>query len=331
AMSCCIGASAAGARVMTATAANGLALMLEIVYIASSTRLPIVMNVVNRALSAPINIHCDHSDSMMARDACWIQLYSENPQEAYDNTILAMKIAETPKVRLPVMVCQDGFITSHCVECVEVLETAQVKSYVGEYKPVYPLLDIKKPVTVGPLDLFDYYFEHKRQQSEAMTNVFTAFENASLEYEKISGRKLNLVESYRLEDAKFAIVAMNSSAGTAKHAVDELRQKGVKAGLLKIRMFRPFPKNEVVEALKHVDNFAVLDRAESFSLQGGPLFIDLRAAFYREKTRPKAINYIYGLGGRELTLEHVHQLFDELQAINGAEDFPYIRYLGVRE
>ncbi len=327
AMSASVGAASAGARVMTATAANGLALMIEIVYIASSLRLPIVMNVVNRALSAPINIHCDHSDSMMCRDTSWIQLYSENPQEVYDNTIIAMKLAEDEKVHLPTMVCQDGFITSHSVERVEVVEDQKVKDFVGEHKPWYPLLDVDKPVTYGPLDLFDYYFEHKRQQSEAMTHVFDTFNRVSSEYEKLTGRKLNIIEPYRLEDAEYAVVALSSSAGTAKYVVDQMREKGVKAGLLKIRMFRPFPKVRIVNALKHVKAFAVLDRSETFSLQGGPLFIETRSAFYQEKNRPKVINYIYGLGGRELKLSHIERVFDELQEV---DENNYIRYLGVR-
>ncbi|MFH1399808.1 MAG: pyruvate ferredoxin oxidoreductase [Candidatus Woesearchaeota archaeon] len=331
AMSACVGAAAAGARTMTATASQGLALMVEIVYIASSLRLPIVMNVVNRALSAPINIHGDHSDSMLARDSSWIQLYSENPQEVYDNTIVATKLAEHPQVRLPVMVCQDGFITSHETMRVDTLEDKQVQNFIGDYKQPYPLLDVDKPVTSGPLDLFDYYFEHKRQQSEAMTYVFGAFEKIADDYQKISGTKLNLIEPYQLEDAQFAIVSMNSSAGTTRHVIDELRSQGIKAGLLKIRMYRPFPKDQIVQALKHLQAFAVLDRAETYSLSGGPLFIDVKSAFYNQDKKPKAINYIYGLGGRELTLDHVKQVFKELPEINGRKDYDYIRYLGVRE
>jgi len=331
AMSASVGAASAGARVMTATAANGLALMIEIVYIASSLRLPIVMNVVNRALSAPINIHCDHSDSMMARDSGWIQLYSENQQEVYDNTILAIKLAETNKIRLPVMVCQDGFITSHEVMRVDLLEDKQVKDFVGEHKAVYPLLDTDDPVTYGPLDLFDYYFEHKRQQSEALTHVFNTFNQISEEYSKISGRKLNLIEPYKLDDAELAIICLNSSAGTAKFIVDELRGWGIKAGLLKIRMFRPFPKQLVADALKKLKAFAVLDRSESFSLQGGPLFTEIRSALYELNEKPKSINYIYGLGGRELTLDHLRQVFEELGKVVELNEFEIVRFLGVRD
>ena len=331
AMSASVGASAAGGRAMTATASQGLALMAEIVYIASSLRLPIVMNVVNRALSAPINIHCDHSDSMLVRDSSWLQLYSEDPQDVYDNMIVAQKIAENDKVRLPAMVCQDGFITSHEVMRVDVLEDDQVRNYVGEFKPSYPLLDINNPVTYGPLDLFDYYFEHKRQQSEAITHVFEAFNQASEQYSKISGRKLNLVEPYKLEDAELAICCLSSSAGSVKFVVDELRQKGLKVGLLKIRMFRPFPAKQIVDALKNVKAFAVLDRSESFSLLGGPVFIDMRSAFYEQNQKPKAINYIYGLGGRELNLDHIRKVFNELAQVKEQPQYELVRFLGVRE
>jgi pyruvate ferredoxin oxidoreductase alpha subunit len=294
-------------------------------------RLPIVMNLVNRALSGPLNIHCDHSDGMLARDCGWIQLYSEDGQEAYDNTLVATKLAEDEKVRLPAMVCQDGFITSHEVTRVEVLEDNEVKKFVGEYKSHHPLLDTDHPVTYGAIDMFDYYFEHKRQQSEALTFVFEAFERIAAEYAKISGRKLNLIEPYRLEDAEIAIVCMNSAAGGVKYIVDELREKGVKVGLLKIRMFRPFPKVQIMEALKHLKAFAVLDRAESMSLQGGPLFIDVRSAFYGTKSQPKALDYIYGLGGRELTLEHIRKVYAVVGQVKTQENFDYIRYLGVRE
>ncbi len=331
AMSASVGASAAGGRAMTATASQGLALMAEIVYIASSLRLPIVMNVANRALSAPINIHCDHSDSMLVRDSGWVQLYSEDPQDVYDNMIIAPKIAEHDKVKLPVMVCQDGFITSHEVMRVDVLEDDQVKNYVGEFKPAFPLLDVDNPVTYGALDLFDYYFEHKRQQSEAIKYVFEAFNQTSENYVKISGRKLNLIEPYKLADAELAICCLNSSAGTAKFVVDELRNQGKKVGLLKIRMFRPFPAKQIVDALKNVKAFAVLDRSESFSLQGGPVFIDLRSAFYELNKKPKAINYVYGLGGRELNPDHIKKVFNELAQIKNKKEYELVRFLGVRE
>ena len=236
AMSATIGAAAAGARAMTATSANGLALMWEIVYIASSARLPIVMELINRALSAPINIHCDHSDSMGARDASWIQIYSENNQEVYENTMMALRIAEHPDVQLPVMVCQDGFITSHSLEDVAVFTDEQVREFIGERKPVYNVLDIKKPITWGPLDLQDYYFEHKRQQAEAMRNSFKVIEEVHRDFEKFSGKRYDFIEEYKTDDAEAVIVAMSSVCGTIKYVIDELRAEGKKVGPYEIPM-----------------------------------------------------------------------------------------------
>jgi pyruvate ferredoxin oxidoreductase alpha subunit len=245
AMSACVGASAAGARVMTATAANGLALMWEIVYIAASNRCPIVMSLVNRALSAPINIHCDHSDVMGMRDSGWIILFSENGQEAYDNLIQAVRIGEHPDVLLPVAVCQDGFITSHALEKVEIFDDDAVKDFVGAYNARWPLLDIENPKTYGPLDFYDYYYEHKRQQVEAMENVQQVILDVAAEFNEKFNRNYGLFETHDLEDADVAIVAANSTAGTTKVVVDRLRDEGMKVGLLKPRVFRPFPAKEL--------------------------------------------------------------------------------------
>ena len=252
AMSACIGAEAAGARAMTATSANGLSLMWEMIYIASSLRLPIVMSLVNRAVSGPLNIHNDHSDAMGVRDSGWIQLFSENNQEAYDNLIMAHRIAENKDVLLPLMVCQDGFITSHSIENIELVEDDKVKEFVGEYKPEHYLLNDKEPIAVGPLDLQAYLFEHKRQQAEAMKNAKKVILDVAKDFEKLTGRKYGLFEEYRLDDAEIAIVCMNSTAGTAKYTIDRLREKGIKAGLLKVRVFRPFPGEEIAEALKYI-------------------------------------------------------------------------------
>jgi len=241
AMSACIGASAAGARTMTATSSQGLALMWEMLYIAASMRLPIVMAVINRALSGPINIHNDHSDSMGARDSGWIQIYCENNQEAYDSLIQAIRIAEHKDVRLPVMVCYDGFITSHAVENIELLEDELVKKFVGEYNPEFYLLNEQNPISMGPLDLPPYYFEHKRQQAEAMKNAKKVVLEIADEFASLTGRKYGLFESYKLDDAEVAIVVMNSTAGTAKAVVDEYRSKGYKVGLLKPRLFQTIP------------------------------------------------------------------------------------------
>lgn len=332
AMSATVGASAAGARAMTATSANGLALMWEVLYIAASNRLPIVMPVVNRALSAPINIHCDHSDSMGARDSGWIQLYSENAQEAYDNLIQAVKIAENPKVLLPVMVMMDGFIISHALENLEIIGDEDVKKFVGEYKPDYYLLNVKNPVTFGPLDLQDFYFEHKRQQAEAMENAKEVILEVGKEFGKISGRNYGFFEKYKLDDAEMAVVVMNSAAGTAKDVVDELRAQGKKAGLLKLRVFRPFPHKEIAEALKGVKAIGVMDRAETFSGFGGPMFAPIRAAMYDLNAGNTIVDYIYGLGGRDVVPQDIKKVFEDLETIvNKGKYDKLVTYLGVRE
>jgi pyruvate ferredoxin oxidoreductase alpha subunit len=331
AMSACVGSAASGARTMTATSANGLALMWEIVYIAASTRLPIVMPVVNRALSGPINIHCDHSDTMGARDSGWIQVYSENAQEAYENTVVAVKIAEHKKILLPVMVCQDGFITSHAVEGIEIFPDEKVKKFVGEYKCEHSLLDTDNPVTYGPLDLQDFYFEHKRQESEAMKNALETIPHVLAEFNKTFGRSHDLVEEYKLADAEVGIVVMSSTAGTAKGVVDKLRKEGIKAGLLRPRFFRPFPKERIVKALSHLEAVAVLDRSDSFSAQGGPLFSEIKAALYESKNRPPVANYIFGLGGRDIFPEDIEKVYKDLEGIKKTGKVKsLVNYLGVR-
>ena len=331
AMSACVGAAAAGARAMTATSANGLALMWEIVYIAASTRLPIVMPTVNRALSAPINIHCDHSDTMGARDSGWLQVYCENAQEVYESIIAAVRIAEHKDIQLPIMVCQDGFITSHALEGLEIFDDKKVKAFIGEYKPRFSLLDVDNPVTVGPLDLQDYYFEHKRQQSEAMKNALTIIPEVLGEFNKEFKRDYGLLEAYRLDDAEIAVVVMSSTAGTAKVVVDDLRAKGLKAGLLRPRFFRPFPKNEIVKRLGGIKAVGVLDRSESFSTQGGPLFIDIRSALYESSKKPLINNHIFGLGGRDIGTEDIEGVFKDLiKAVKDNKVRKIVNYLGVR-
>ncbi len=332
AMSACVGAAAAGARTMTATSANGLALMWEIVYIAASTRLPIVMPVVNRALSAPINIHCDHSDTMGARDSGWLQIYSENAQEAYENIILAVKIAENRNILLPVMVCQDGFITSHAVEKIEIFDDKKIKDFIGEYKPVQPLLDVDNPVTYGPLDLQDYYFEHKRQQSEAIKNGLEVIPGIIAEFNKTFNRNCDLIEEYKISDAEIAIVVLSSTAGTAKAAVDKLRKDGVKAGILKPRFFRPFPAARITQALRGKKAVAILDRAESFSGHGGPLFNEIRSALYNQENAPIVKNGIYGLGGRDIFVEDIENVFKDLIDIAKTNKIKnLVDYIGVRQ
>ncbi len=328
AMSAVVGAAAAGARAMTATSANGLALMHEIVYIAASSRLPIVMPVVNRALSGPINIHCDHSDAMAERDSGWIQLYAESNQEAYDLTILAVRLAEHEDVRLPVMVNLDGFILSHGVEPVEFLPDEKVKEFVGELKKVYPLLDTEHPVTYGPLDLYDYYFEHKRQQIEAMKNVRKVFPKIAEEFAKISGRKYDYVEPYKLEDAEYVMVALGSTNSTIKYVVDWMREEGYKVGLLKIWMFRPFPKKEIQQYLNGRKAVVVLDRSASFGAEA-PLYEAVKSALYEATVKPQLGSYVYGLGGRDILPEDIRKAF--MDAIEGNLLVDEQRYLGLRE
>lgn len=332
AMSTCIGASAAGARAVTATSSAGLALMWELLSVAASARLPITLACVNRALTGPININCDHSDSMGARDTGWIQLYSENNQEAYDNMLQAMRIGENSKVMLPVMVCQDGFITSHAIENIELLETEKVKDFVGEYRPENYLLKKENPVSVGAYATAAYYIEAKRAQAQAMINAKEVILEVAAEFEKVTGRKYGFFEEYMMEDAEEAIVVIGSTAGTAKEAVRIMREEGKKVGLIKIRVLRPFPMKELAAALSHVKAVAVMDKAESFSACGGPLFAEVRSALYDCKTRPLMINYIYGLGGRDVTVENIQYAFESLKEIKtSGEAGETYRYLGVRE
>ena len=332
AMSATIGAEAAGARAMTATSANGLSLMWEMIYIASSLRLPIVMALVNRAVSGPLNIHNDHSDAMGVRDAGWIMLFSENNQEAYDNMLMAHRIAEHKDVQLPVMVCQDGFITSHSIENIELENDEVVKKFVGQYKPEHYLLNDKEPIAIGPLDLQAYLFEHKAQQAEAMKNAKKVIKEVAKEFEKWTGRKYEFFEKYKLDDAEIAIVCMNSTAGTTKAVVDELREKGVKAGLLKLRMFRPFPAEEIAEALQGLKAVAILDKADSLNSAGGALFEDVTSAMYVNKKQVPMVNYIYGIGGRDTTTMQIESVYNDLQEIvkTGETGNPY-RYLGLRK
>jgi pyruvate ferredoxin oxidoreductase alpha subunit len=331
AMSATIAASAAGARAMTGTSSQGLSLMWEMLYIASGLRLPIVMAEVNRAISAPINIHGDQSDTMGARDAGWIQIYSENSQEAYDNMIQATRIAE--KAKLPVMVTTDGFIISHCMEVVEIYPDEDVKKFIGEYKPERYLLDTKNPYTLGSIDLQDYYFEHRWQLAEAMRNSKNAILEVAQDFENTFGRKYDMYEKYKLDDAEIAIVVIGSAAGTSKVVIDELREKGVKAGLLKIRVFRPFPAEMIAKDLANVKAIAVMDRSDSCSGNYAPVYSDVVAALFAAGvTAPKVVNYVYGLGGREINTEHIAGIYEKLGKIaSGAEKpFTAIEYVNVR-
>lgn len=330
AMSGCIGAAAAGVRAMTATSANGLALMWEMLYIAASCRLPIIMATVNRALSGPINIHNDHSDSMGARDSGWIQLYGENNQEAYDNQIMAVRIGEHKDVLLPVMNCYDGFITSHAIENLELLEDEEVKKFIGAYEPAYTMLNSKKPTAVGALDLPGHYFEHKRAQAEGMRCAKEVILEVGKAFEALTGRSYGLFEAYQMEDAEKAIVLLGSTAGTAKHVVNTLRAKGEKVGLIKLRVFRPFPAEELAQALEGCGAVAVMDKCDGFNGKGAPVFNEVCSALYFADKKPHVVNYIYGLGGRDVRTNDIEKVYEDLSIIvaNKSVEDPY-RYLGV--
>lgn len=332
ALSACVGACAAGGRVMTATSSQGLAYMWEILYIAAGYRLPIVMNVINRTLSGPINIHCDHSDTMGARDSGWLQLYGENPQEAYDNTIQAVRIAEHKDLRLPVMCCMDGFITSHAVERVDLLDDNVVKDFVGEFVPTHPLLDIEHPVTYGPLDLYDYFFEHKMQEIDAMSRAERVVREVSNKYGKMAGRSYGLMEPYGMEDAETAIVVLSSTAGTTRATAKEMRQAGRKVGMIKVRCFRPFPKDELAGLLADVKAVAVLDRSDGLGAYGAPVFNEVRNALYDRDQGPEVVNYVYGLGGRDIGQPDIAGVYADLADIAATGKVKQrVRYLGVRE
>ncbi len=332
ALSACVGAAAAGSRVMTGTSSQGLQLMSEILPIASALRLPIVLCEVNRALSGPINIHCDHSDTMAVRDFGWIQIFSENGQEAYDSVIQMIKITEDERVRLPGMVTTDGFIISHCMEKIEALEDDEVKKYIGRYRKINSVFDLEKPITLGSLDLQDYYFEHKMPVVEAMKKAREVILEVGRDFGKKYGREYGLIEGYKLDDAEIALVALGSTCGTARAVVDELRSRGTKAGLLKVRVFRPFPAEEIVKALSKVRAVAIMDRSEMFSGQGGQLFSEIRSAMYETPNKPLISNYVYGLGGREISLDDIGRIFaEQKQNADSGKVKKTIQHFGVRE
>lgn len=330
-MSAAIGSSAAGARTLTATSSCGLALMWEVLYVAASNRLPIMMEVVNRALSGPININAEHSDSMGARDSGWIQIYAENNQEAYDNTLQAYRIAEHERVKLPIMICQDGFITSHAVENISLIEDEPVKKFVGSYEPEHYLLKEDEHMSVGPYAVSNYCMEAKKAQAEAMKNAKQVILDVAKEFEEISGRSYGFFEEYKLQDADYAIVAIGSVCGTVKDAIDGLRKRGIKAGLLKVRVFRPFPGEEMAGALKKCKAIAIMDRCEGYNANGGPLGAELTAALYRSKATAEVVNIVYGLSGRDVKVSDIEQVYSQLADLAaGNITYDTYPYLGLR-
>ena len=331
-MSAAIGAEAAGARSLTATSSAGLALMWEELLLAASNRLPLALTLVNRTLSGPININCDHSDGMGARDTGWIQIYAENNQEAYDNFIQAYPIAEDKRVHLPIMICQDGFITSHAVENIELMEDKLVKEFVGEYEPEEFLLNPGKPIAVGPYSVTNYAMEAKKNQETALENAKEVILEVAKKFKEISGREYGLFEEYKTEDADYIMLIMGSAAGTAKEAVDHLREQGKKVGVLKLRVFLPFPAEEIAEVLKGCKAVAIMDRCESYNGNGGPLGSEVTAGLYRSKVMIEAVNYIYGLAGRDFTVNEVYDIFAELEeAVENGKKVEQYQYIGLRK
>jgi len=333
AMSAVIGSAAGGARTMTATSSQGFALMWEMLYIASSYRLPIVMTTVNRALSGPINIHCDHSDTMGGRDTGWIQLYGEDHQEAYDDTIMGIRIAEHMDVRTPVMSMLDGFIISGAIGPLQMLPDEAVKEFIGEYVATNPLLDTGKPVTVGPFDsLHGWFQEHKAAQQRAMDRSFRVIDQVSDEFAELTGRRYEYLSPYMMDDAEVALVAIGSACGTARGVVDALRSEGVKAGLIKIHLFRPFPVQAFIDLLRDCAVVGVMDRADSYGAQGGPLFMEIRSALYDLEKRPQIVPFIYGLGGRDLFPDNIREAYELLLKGAAGETLPVERtYLNLRK
>ena len=331
AMSAAIGSEAAGARTITATSSAGLALMWEELLLAASNRMPIVLTLVNRTLSGPICINCDHTDGMGARDTGWIQIYAETNQEVYDNLLQAYRIAEHKGVRLPIMICQDGFITSHAVQNIELLEDEIVRDFVGEYEPEEYLLNPGKPVSVGPYAVSNYVMEARKTQRVALENAKQVILDVAAEYKEISGREYGLFEEYRTEDADYIMVLIGSAAGTAKQAVDELREEGKKVGVLKVRVFRPFPADEIAAALANCKAAAILDRCESYNGHEGPLGSEIMAGLYRNRVSIQAVNYVYGLGGRDFTTEDVQAVFAQLEeAQRTGKEVEQYQYIGLR-
>lgn len=333
AMSATVGASAAGARAVTATSSCGMALMWEELYVAASNRLPIVLALVNRALSGPININADHSDSMGARDSGWIQIYAESNQEVYDNFLQAYPIAENEKVHLPVMVCQDGFITSHGVENIYLVEDEKVKDFVGEYNPKHYLLNVEEKLAVGPYAVSCYYMETKRGQRQAMIEARQVILDVAARFEKMTGRKYGFFEEYQMEDAEYAVVLIGSAAGTCKAAIDHIRStSGKKVGLIKIRVFRPFPEEELAKALSKAKAVAIMDRSEMFSATSGPLGAEVRAAMYQARCTADTVNYFYGLGGRDITVSDFEQVYEKLETLAETHTVTDMyTYIGLRD
>ncbi|MFH0969494.1 MAG: pyruvate ferredoxin oxidoreductase [Patescibacteria group bacterium] len=322
AISAVIGASAAGARAVTATSSQGLAYMHEMLYIASGLRLPIFMYVSARALSAPLNIHGDHSDVMGSRDAGWIQIFSENAQEAYDNGFIAMKLAE--KIKLPAMAIMDGFNTSHTVERINIYDDKEAKKFIGEYEPEKSLLNFNDPVSFGILALQNSYFEFKIEQEKAFGESLVEYKKVCSEFKEKFGKSYDYFEKYKMEGAQYAIIVAGSTTGTAKEAVDKLRGQGKKVGLIKIKLFRPFPYEHIANALKNLKGVAVLDRAMSMGAYP-PIYSDVINSLFSANSSVPAQSYVYGLGGRDVFQKDIEKVFEDLIKWKFSKEIKYIK------
>jgi len=325
AMAACIGSAASGCRTMTATASQGLMLMHEMLFIAGGLRLPIVMPIASRSISSPLNIHGDHSDSLASRDSGWLQFFCETVQEGYDTLIQAVKIAE--RASLPAIVAVDGFILSHCMERIETFEDKKVKDWLGKWQPKWNVLDYKKPILVGPATMQDYYFEFKRSQIEGMNTALSVIEDVQADFKKSFGRGYDVVEEYRTEDATAVVLLMGSACGTMREAVDVMRAKGSKVGMVKLRVYRPWPHALLAARLGRFQTVAVMDRADTVSSYGGVLYTESKAALYELDKRPAMLAYVYGLGGKEFSLADATAVLEG--AVAGKKD-ELVTYVGVR-
>ncbi len=330
AMSACVGASAVGARTFTATASQGLALMHEILFIASSLRMPIVMALANRAISGPISIWGDLSDVMAERDTGWLQFFCETGQDSFDQILIAYRVAEDPRVQLPVMVNIDGFTLTHVIEPIEILDLEEVKRFLPPFKPV-TRLNPEKPVSLGPVGFPEIYTEAKKQQDEALRQSRAVILEAWEEFEKAFGRKYSAIETYRADEAEILLLTIGSIGGTARTAIDQLRDKGIKAGLLRLRLFRPFPFKELRDLTSGSKVLAVVDRALSLGGPGGPVFSEIRSALYPLKDKPVVAGYVAGLGGRDVTIEDFRTIIDDAVGVAEKGYTDEFKIVGVRE
>lgn len=331
AMSACVGAGAAGGRVATATSSQGLALMIEVLYQASGMRIPVVLCLVNRALAAPLNVNGDHSDLYLTRDAGWISIDAFNPQQAYDMTLMSFKISEHPAVRLPVISNQDGFMTSHTAQNVTPLEDDVACKFVGEYLQVNALLNFDKPVTHGVQTEQDWHFEHKAKQHAALMASKKVILETFAEFKELTGREYKLVETYGDADADIAIVCLGSTFETAMLAIEQLKEEGINACVVAPRVFRPFPLEEIAEALQGMKAIACMDRSAPGGTVG-TLYNEISGALINTPARPIISNLIYGLGGRDMTVSALKNIFRTLdkEAKEGKLAGKIQRFVGVR-